>query len=639
MAKPMPPNRSLFQRLSKGLDRLTTPAALTPEDGLRYWQSRILLAILLASLTLGLFVYIPSVLLSIAESLWVVAAIDTLMYVLLLFIYCNANLPYMLRAGVVAGLSYMLGLVLLFILGPFGAGPIWIFTFPLLAGVLMGFYPSVIALSINAATLAAIGIFLHSGLAQWNVVLGHSVIKWTVISLNFMLLNVVAALSVTAILKSLDRALSDEKAAIGALARQQEEILQANEQLKKEIKEHARAEQANQKLEAQLRQAQKMEAVGTLAGGIAHDFNNILYTIMGFTELTLDDLDPESASHSNLQQVLASSRRARDLVRQILTFSRQSETRSQPVMVRPIAKEVLKMMRATLPAGIAIQSEIQSDASITGDPTQIHQILMNLCTNAAQAMQPEGGTLTVRLLDTQLDQSFADYHPDITPGPHIQITVADTGPGIGPELLEKIFDPFFTTKKPGEGTGMGLSVVHGIVKRLGGGLRVYSEPGRGTEFKVFLPARQSSDTAPVEDTEETLPEGDARILLIDDEAAIVQMGRQMLTSLGYEVTTETDGLEALETFKANPEAFDLVITDMTMPAINGDRLAAGILKIRPGLPVILCTGYSSMVSEESARSMGIAALCMKPLVRKDLAAVIKRVLQSPSDPEQTEACS
>ena len=611
MAKPMPPNRSLFQRLSKGLDRLTTPAALTPEDGLRYWQSRILLAILLASLTLGLFVYIPSVLLSIAESLWVVAAIDTLMYVLLLFIYCNANLPYMLRAGVVAGLSYMLGLVLLFILGPFGAGPIWIFTFPLLAGVLMGFYPSVIALSINAATLAAIGIFLHSGLAQWNVVLGHSVIKWTVISLNFMLLNVVAALSVTAILKSLDRALSDEKAAIGALARQQEEILQANEQLKKEIKEHARAEQANQKLEAQLRQAQKMEAVGTLAGGIAHDFNNILYTIMGFTELTLDDLDPESASHSNLQ----------------------------PVMVRPIAKEVLKMMRATLPAGIAIQSEIQSDASITGDPTQIHQILMNLCTNAAQAMQPEGGTLTVRLLDTQLDQSFADYHPDITPGPHIQITVADTGPGIGPELLEKIFDPFFTTKKPGEGTGMGLSVVHGIVKRLGGGLRVYSEPGRGTEFKVFLPARQSSDTAPVEDTEETLPEGDARILLIDDEAAIVQMGRQMLTSLGYEVTTETDGLEALETFKANPEAFDLVITDMTMPAINGDRLAAGILKIRPGLPVILCTGYSSMVSEESARSMGIAALCMKPLVRKDLAAVIKRVLQSPSDPEQTEACS
>ena len=476
MVKQTTPFRALLQRLRKILDWLTTPAGISREDGLRYWQSRILLAILLASITLGFFVYVPSLLLSIAESLWSIAVIDTLIYVLLLFVYCNAKLPYMLRAGVVVGVSYVLGLVLFIILGPFGAGPIWIFAFPLMAGVLMGFYPAAIALLINAVTLAVIGVFLHFGLTGWNELLGHSAVKWAVISLNFMLLNVVSALSVTAILKSLDR--------------RQAEVLEANKQLKKEIEEHARAEDTKQKLEAQLRQGQKMEALGTLAGGIAHDFNNILYTIMGFTELTADDLDPKSPSYKNLQQVLTSARRARDLVRQILTFSRQSETRSQPVVIKPMAKEVLKMMQATLPAKIDIQGEIQSDARIMGDPTHIHQILMNLCTNAGHAMQSGGGTLTLRLQDAQVDQSYADQDPDIAPGPHVRITVADTGHGIESEALEKIFDPFFTTKKPGEGTGMGLSVVHGIVKQLGGSLRVSSEPGEGTEFNIYLPAME-----------------------------------------------------------------------------------------------------------------------------------------------------
>jgi len=468
--------KALLRKTGKALDRMTTPTGMSREDGLRYWQSRILLAILLASIILGFFVYIPSLLLSIAESLWSIAVIDTLIYVLLLFVYCKANLPYMLRSGVVVGASYVLGILLLIVLGPFGAGPIWIFAFPLMAGVLMGLYPAIIALLTNAATLTVIGVLLHFGLAHWNELLGHSTVKWTVISLNFMLLNVVSTLSVTAILKSLDR--------------QQAEVLQANKQLKKEIEEHARAEEARQKLETQLRQTQKMEALGTLAGGIAHDFNNILYTIMGFTELTADDLDPQTPAHKNLQQVLTSTRRARDLVRQILTFSRQSQTRSQPVMVKPMAKEVLNMMRATLPAKIDIQSDIQSEAYIMGDPTHIHQILMNLCTNAGHAMKPDGGTLTLCLRNTQLEQPFGDHDPDITPGPHVQITVSDTGHGIDPAVLEKIFDPFFTTKKFGEGTGMGLSMVHGIVKQLGGGLQVSSEPGKGTEFHIYLPAME-----------------------------------------------------------------------------------------------------------------------------------------------------
>mgnify|MGYP006278693669 CR=1 FL=1 len=465
---------SLAQKLLDMLDRLITPVGLSREDGLRYWQARILMAILLASATFGFFVYVPSVLLSIAESLWSIVIIDTIMYALVLYVYWSRDLAYKVRAIVVSGLSYVLGLVLLIILGPFGAGPIWIFAFPLMAGVLMGYYPAAVALVINAATLAVIGVCLSLGLTEWNELLGHSALKWTVISLNFMLLNVVSTLSVTAILKSLDR--------------RQAEVLEANKQLKKEIEERAKAEEERHSLEAQLRQAQKMEALGTLAGGIAHDFNNILYTIMGYTELTAEDLDPESDLYNNLQQVLVSSRRARDLVRQILAFSRQDEAGSQPVMVKPIAKEVLKMLQATLPAKINVQGDIQSDARIVSNPTHVHQILMNLCTNAGHAMQPGGGTLTVRLHNAHLDQSDANHDPDMTPGPHVRLTVADTGHGIESGVLERIFDPFFTTKGPGEGTGMGLSVVHGIVKQLGGSLRVYSKPGEGTEFNVYLPA-------------------------------------------------------------------------------------------------------------------------------------------------------
>jgi signal transduction histidine kinase/ActR/RegA family two-component response regulator len=626
----MPEHRStdtsLFKRLLWALQHLTMPADAGPADGLRYWQERILQTILLASISLGLFVYFPSLILSLAEGLWLVAASDTLIYALVIYIFLQRKIPYPIRAVIFVSLSYLLGLVLLFTLGPFGAGPIWIFAFPILTAVLLGLRASAAALIINTATLAGIGGLLELQALSWSPAVSHSLVKWTVISLNFMLLNTVAALSVTAVLKSLDRSLADEKAAMAALARQQAEIVKTNEQLKQEIEEHAKAEDARRKLESQLRQAQKMEAVGTLAGGIAHDFNNILYTIMGFTELTLDELDAEPESRKNLQQVLQAAGRARDLVRQILTFSRQNEPNRQPVFVKPIVKEALKLLRATLPASIEIQSSIESDAQIMGDSTSIHQILMNLCTNAAHAMQPEGGTLRVELSDADLDKAFADVHPGMNAGRHLILTTADTGHGIDEQTMEKIFDPFFTTKQAGEGTGMGLSVVHGIVREFGGVVSVKSEPGRGSAFRVYLPVLENFEHAPETRIESPLPRGTEAILLVDDEPAITQMGRQMLASLGYTVKTENSSTKALERFKDAPGWFDLVITDMTMPEMPGDRLAAELLSIRPDIPIILCTGYSRMVSEEAAASAGIAALCMKPLIRKELALAVRRVL-------------
>jgi signal transduction histidine kinase/ActR/RegA family two-component response regulator len=618
----------IYRVLAGFFRRLITPSRILPSDGLRYWQEQILQAILLTALILGFFAYIPSFGLSLYEGLWGVAFIDTLIYILVILLYRGRMISYRSRAIILVSLCYILGLVLLIALGPFGGGPIWIFTVPVLTAVLLGFRGALFSLFVNAVTLVIIGLMIFFHTMGWNEAAENAMLKWVVISSNFMLLNVIATLSVTTILKSLEQALTDQKEAMTELARHQKEIKRTNRKLQEEIKEHAKAEDAKKYLESQLRQAQKMEAVGTLAGGIAHDFNNILYTIMGFTELTIDELEPDSSSHRNLRRVMEAARRARDLVRQILTFSRQAESNSQPVYVKPIIKEALKMLRATLPTSISMQSDIRSDAYIQGDPTSIHQILMNLATNAAHAMQPGGGTLRVELEDAEIDREAAGRHPDLNPGSYLIIRINDSGHGISPSELEKIFDPFYTTKEPGEGTGMGLSVVHGIVTNHGGAISVNSEKGKGSEFSVYLPAMENLQNQQAGRIASPPPTGSERILFIDDEAAIAEMAKQMLQTLGYLVSTETNSIQALERFKQAPEGFDLVITDMTMPGFTGDQLAAELLSVRKDVPVILCTGYSSMVSEESIKAQGIAALCMKPLVRQDLAVTVRRVLDS-----------
>ena len=382
------------------------------------------------------------------------------------------------------------------------------------------------------------------------------------------------------------------------------------------------------KLEDQLLQAQKMEAIGTLAGGIAHDFNNILAAILGYAELASLRVPEDSEVMENLQQCLQAVHRAKDLVRQILTFSRQGKQERKPMDIRPIVKEGLKFLRASLPVTIEIRENIEGNLGvIEADPTQIHQMLMNLCTNAAHAMREKGGILEVSLTRFSLTSEYSSAYPELEAGPYLKLRVSDTGHGMPPEVQRRIFDPYFTTKKVGEGTGLGLAVVHGIVKSYRGGITVSSEPGKGTTFEIYLPGVYPVKPPAQVARMEPLPlGGHERILFVDDEKAIVEIAQGLIERLGYEVEVRTSSIEARAMFRANPDRFDLVITDMTMPNMTGDKLAQEILSLRPGLPIILCTGFSEYITEERAQALGIQEFVMKPLVMKDLAKVIRRAL-------------
>ncbi len=386
--------------------------------------------------------------------------------------------------------------------------------------------------------------------------------------------------------------------------------------------------------ERQLRQVQKMEAIGTLAGGIAHDFNNLLGAILGYADLALLGASGDSSLRHNLEQILQAGFRARGLTKQILAFSRQSEQERKPLRIGPIIEETLKLMKASIPSTIKVQALIaDGEDLIFGDPTQIHQVIMNLCTNAAQSMRDQGGILNVRLFPIEIPIEEKHWHPDLSAGPFLKLEVEDTGQGIEPRWLDKIFDPFFTTKDPGEGTGMGLAVVHGIVKSHGGIIGVESEPGKGSLFTVLLPKIQH-ETLPEPIEVSPMPTGRERILLIDDEEILVDLGKQMLEYLGYQVTTRTSSLEALELFKSQADRFDLVITDHTMPQMTGLDLSKALLELRPGIPILLCTGFSETITPQKVQALGIRELVMKPIVFKELAGIIRQTLDKYQIPLQ-----
>jgi len=381
------------------------------------------------------------------------------------------------------------------------------------------------------------------------------------------------------------------------------------------------------KLEIQVQQTQKMESIGTLAGGIAHDFNNILFPVLGHTEMLLHDIPDDNPAHRNLEKIYAGANRAKDLVKQILTFSRQEISEQKLMKVQPIIKEALKLIRATIPTTIDIKDDIRPDCNaIKADPTQIHQIVMNLATNAYHAMEKSGGELKVSLKEIHLDE-YNETDPDMTSGNYVCLSIADTGEGIDNELKTKIFDPFFTTKGIGKGTGMVLSVVHGIVKSMKGSIQIKSSHGKGATFNVYFPTEESfSELQNHKQNNESLKLGTEHILLIDDEEAILTMEKQMLERLGYQVATRSSSIEALEAFRNSPDKFDLIITDMAMPNMPGDRLSVELTKIRPEIPILLCTGFSEIISEEKAESLGINGFLLKPIVMKDLAQKIRDVL-------------
>jgi PAS domain S-box-containing protein len=395
--------------------------------------------------------------------------------------------------------------------------------------------------------------------------------------------------------------------------------------ISEDITEIKRAEQERKELTAQLFQAQKLESIGNLASGIAHDFNNILTSIIGFTEIALGNVEKSSNIEDCLQEVYKAAKRAKDLVKQILTFARQSDEDFKPIQAKPIIKEAISFLRSSIPATIEINQHIKSDASIMGSPTQLHQVIMNLCTNAADAMKEDGGTVEVVLEDVRIDQGDAVPGLELNPGDYLKLTVSDTGSGIPPEVMESIFEPYFTTKKPGEGTGLGLSLVHGIVENHGGKIEANSKPGKGSVFSIYLPTLKK-DVVYSPYKPEPLPTGSERILFIDDEWSIVKMGSQLLETLGYSVTPKTSCIEALELFRSRPHDFDLVVTDMTMPNMTGDKLAAELMEIRADIPVILFTGYNKKISNEIAAKVGIKAFAYKPIAKADLAKTVRTVL-------------
>jgi len=386
---------------------------------------------------------------------------------------------------------------------------------------------------------------------------------------------------------------------------------------------------AGKDLESQLFQAQKMEAIGTLAGGIAHDFNNILGAIVGFVELTRMGLE-DKKKRGYMDQALKACDRARDLIRRILTFSRTGKQEKKPVDMASLIEDTLKMLRATLPATIEINPIIASGVSgVFADRTQISRVLLNLCTNAAQAMHETGGVLTISLANCEITPNAAHDPPDLSPGPYVKLSVSDSGVGIDPIFLNRIFDPFFSTKEKGQGTGLGLSVVYGIIKDCGGTVTVKSKLGEGSMFTVYLPAGAREVTSKTQSSEE-IPTGTENILFVDDEAILVEMGRDILSSLGYSVTALTDSIEALETFRDQPDSYDLILTDMTMPKMTGLGLAKELQRIRPEIPIILSTGFSDLVNDKNASELGIRKVLMKPFSLKDLAALIRTVLDEPA---------
>jgi PAS domain S-box-containing protein len=393
-----------------------------------------------------------------------------------------------------------------------------------------------------------------------------------------------------------------------------------------DISQFKRAEEERDRLLAYMEQARKMEALGTLAGGIAHDINNILSIIIGFTELAMIELPGESSIYLKLEKVIMSCLRASNVVKQIMTFSHLTGGDLKPVRISPIIKETLRLLRFSIPSTIEIREYITLESDVVlADLAQINQVFINLCNNAVYAMREKGGVLEVILKEVEIEEGNDMLIPGLAPGRFIKLTVTDTGHGMEAQLMKRIFEPYFTTKDVGEGAGMGLAVAHGIVGVHNGAITVQSEPGKGAAFNVYLPESEE-EVSPEILSAVPSPTGHERILFVDDEVDVIDMGKQMLEYLGYQVVEKSNGLEALELFKADPEQFDMVITDMVMPNMTGTELAREILKIRPDTSIIILTGYLERINEEEFENIGIDAVLRKPVVMDEIAQTVRKVI-------------
>ncbi len=552
---------------------------------------------------------------------WPFALVYWTVYLLMLVLtLLHRRLPFALTAFALVSSLYLISLAVLMRLGLSGVGIELQMGLCVVAGALLGRKAGVFSIALSTVTIACVATAMVTGILPVRVegmLTSISPLAWMTALAVFTLITIAMVMIPRMFHSRLEESLS----LLEENARKQQEY---TERLKSEIT--ARTEEERTRLQEQLVQAQKMEAIGTLAGGIAHDFNNILGAISGYTELLQMDAAPDTPTRARIDQVLKATARAKGLVDQILAFSREGEHEEKPIDMAMVVKEVLNLLRASIPTTIEIQRNIEANgAMVLADPTQIHQLIMNLCTNAAHAMEETGGILEVGLQVVSLNRGGPSALRELPPGSYVMLWVRDNGHGMSQEIMDRIFDPYFTTKEKGVGTGLGLSVVHGIVNRHKRAITVESQLGEGTLFTVYFP-RVHMESLEGEDTVD-LPQGRGeRILLVDDEVMIAEVEKEMLTRLGYRAFSVTSPLAALEAFREGPEQFDLVLTDQTMPGMTGEMLAREIMAIRTDMPVILCTGYSHLITEEKAKASGIRRLIMKPLVIRDLAETVRSVL-------------
>ena len=714
--------KTYVSRLKNFIDRKTTPPGLTIDDGIRYWQERLLLVFVFVGAVFGIFVYLPSVALSIKEALWSVAVADTVIYAWVVILFFRRSIPFAVRAVSVSLIGYILGMLLLLTIGPFGGGPTWLFAFPVMVAILLGLRMSLIALAVNAGTLIIIGILLQLGYMDWDYSTINPVEKWVVISLNFLLLNSIVTIAIALIsegiqdllkrqksmLESLEKSeekfrvlfefapdayylndlegtfIDGNRTAVELLGYKKEELIGKNflelnllspDQLPKavellsknlegkatgpdefilnrkngeialveirtlptEIDGHnivlgiARDVSERKRLETSLHKAQKMEAIGTLAGGVAHDLNNVLAGLVSYPELVLMNMPADSPYRQYILKIQKSGEKAAAIVQDLLTLGRRGVVVTEVVNLNDVIAEYLKSPEyenlQSYHPGVHIETHLEEDVlNILGSSTHLSKTVMNLVSNAAEAM-PEGGTLTVSTENRYIDRPIGGYD-NVKEGDYVILTISDTGTGISPDDMEKIFEPFYTKKKMGRsGTGLGMAVVWGTVKDHNGHIDVQSTEGKGTTFTLYFPV-----------TRENLPEDEASlpiesysgngesILIVDDVEEQRKIASGMLKELGYSVVSVSSGEEAVEYLKANK--VDLLVLDMIMdPGMDGLDTYKKIIEIHPGQKAIIASGFSETDRVKELQSLGAGAYIRKPLLLEKIGIAVKTELE------------
>jgi signal transduction histidine kinase/CheY-like chemotaxis protein len=600
-------------------------ASRTKDHNLQYWREQIFSAIVLTFLFFGFIAYIVGIIACLESDLFFVAAIDTIVYFSMIFIFFNKKVPFKIKVNSILVVLYLLGTILLINLGKEGEGFCWLFTFPIMAGILEGLRASIYALIINLVTYFILGVvFIHYQLLPTSPLIEYSLTAWVSVSINTIFLNAVAAVSLGVILRGLKTSVSKQKKLASELQNERQALKKSNKKLKKEINH-------KNQLQEELYQSQKLKSIGTLAGGVAHDFNNILTVIIGLTQMLINQTDESDPDYKHLNNIYESGNRAARLTRQLLLFSRKQEMELKVLNLNKTISRLNKMLNRLIGEDIKMHQDLADDISlIKADEGQLEQVITNLVVNARDAM-PNGGQLTITTREISINRHKAQTISEISPGKYILLTIEDSGKGIDEKIQDQVFDPFFTTKSRGEGTGMGLSVVHGIIKKHEGVINFTSKPGQGTVFRIYLPVIQGKGEKQVkqkkkESFEKYMGQGE-HILIVEDEKHVLAYLENIMDNYQYNFYSARSAEQALEIFQDKKEVIDLIISDVIMTGMDGVALADKLQELKPDLKIILSSGYSAKkVAPGEIKEKGYKFI-QKPYEVKHLLELIRAMLE------------